>query len=73
MGSEGEACPHCGGKPKAKTSMLTRIVGGIFAFAIGSAIINQNTASDARVVTANPADPNADLQFNKTGTARRSH
>lgn len=66
VSSDAKACPHCGVKPKAKTSMLTWIIGGVFAFAIGSAIINQNSPSDAPTAPAKPVDPNADLRFNKT-------
>ena len=39
------ACPNCGAKPPAKTSKLTWIVGGVFAFVVVSCISTQNSSN----------------------------
>jgi hypothetical protein len=42
VSAKAQNCPHCGGKLPKKTSMLTWIIGGCFAAALGAGIIQSN-------------------------------
>lgn len=79
VSSKAEACPHCGAKRPKKTSVLTWIVGGIFAFAIGGAVINGQRQAEplpaARAPAASTtrvAPTQADLEINAAIAAAKT-
>lgn len=68
VSDEAKACPQCGVKPKAKTSLSTKLIAGLFAIGIISSIIGQNSNQPPAVAapTKESTDPNIELRFQKT-------
>lgn len=51
ISTKAETCPSCGAKSKKKTSLLTWIVGGCFAFVVFNFVSNSVSNSNNSVVT----------------------
>lgn len=44
VSSEAKSCPKCGAKPPKRTSLLTWVIGGLFAWGVGSCVLRQQAA-----------------------------
>lgn len=55
VSTEAKACPSCGARPPKRTSLVTWIVGGIFAVAVANIVIS--TTGSPPISTAPPPTP----------------
>lgn len=62
VSTSAKACPTCGAKAPKKTSLTTWVVGGIFAFIVGGAVIDSAKKADAPPAKKEPTQ--ADREIN---------
>lgn len=75
VSSDAKACPKCGAKPPRRTSLFTKIVGGLFALFVVSLVFsgNGNKGSTSPSVASPPAQnkPDVDAVIAQRCTAQR--
>jgi hypothetical protein len=64
MSTEAKACPSCGAPPPRRTTLGTWVIGGFFAFVVGSCILSQQS-------THSPAPATPEQLAAKTASDRR--
>ncbi len=70
LSSTAKVCPHCGDKPKAKTSLLTLIIAGLFCSVVLMAVIGGTGHSPTSAPKLSPAETAAKAKENAAANTR---
>lgn len=76
ISTKAEVCPHCGAKPKKKTSMFTWIVAGFIGFAALGALLSEpsekSSASRSAPKTKSPEELRYDKNLKRAAVAAQA-